>query len=80
MLGHTAAMLALTLVLVPVGGMGWVYTVTAVVAGALFGLRAVEFAVALRRGTGSRPMRLFRLSITYLSLLFLAVAVDPFVG
>ncbi len=36
MLGYTVALWACTLVLVPVAGLGWIYTVTAIVLGALF--------------------------------------------
>ena len=36
MLGYTVALWAFTLVLVPVAGLGWIYTVTAVVLGAVF--------------------------------------------
>ena len=36
MVGYTVAMIAATLVLVPVAGLGWIYTVAAVVLGAAF--------------------------------------------
>jgi protoheme IX farnesyltransferase len=69
-----------SLALIPVAPMGWVYAATAVVLGAVF---LVEAHLLRRRAlSGSedvRPMRLFHWSITYLALLFLAVAVDPFV-
>ena len=73
-------MVATSLVLVPVAPMGWVYTVTAVLAGAVFLVEAHRLLRAARRGvTGAalRPMRLFHYSITYVTVLFLAVAVDP---
>jgi protoheme IX farnesyltransferase len=76
MIAHSWAMVACSIVLVPVAGMGWIYTVAAVVLGALF-LREVHL---LRRrvlaGQDPRSMRLFHLSITYLSLLSLAIVVD----
>ncbi|MFC5379593.1 heme o synthase [Aquipuribacter nitratireducens] len=79
---HTLAMVACTLLLVPVAGMGVVYTVTVVVAGAVFTAAVLGLARQLRTAgevsTVVRPMRVFHLSITYLSVVFLAVAVDPF--
>ena len=80
MLAHTVAMVVCSLVLVPVAGMGVVYTVTAVVAGAVFTTAVVGLWRQLRSGTVLHPMRVFHLSITYLSVVFLAVAVDPFLG
>jgi protoheme IX farnesyltransferase len=75
-LGHTAAMVAATLALVPVAGMGWVYTVTAGAAGAVFVVTAAGFARRLRRGGPPHPMRLFHVSISYLTVVFAAVAAD----
>jgi protoheme IX farnesyltransferase len=76
MIAHSWAMVACSLVLVRVGGMGWLYAGAAVVLGAMF-LREVHL---LRRrvltGQDPRSMRLFHLSITYLSLLSLAVILD----
>lgn len=69
-----------TLVLVPIGDMGVVYTVIAVASGAVF-LR--EAHLLLRRAkTGAsykvlKPMRLFHYSISYLTLVFVGVAIDP---
>ncbi|RNI24643.1 heme o synthase [Flexivirga caeni] len=71
-----------TLVLVPIADMGIIYTVIAVVAGAVF-LR--EAHLLLRRAAAGasykvlKPMRLFHYSISYLTLVFVGVAVDPLV-
>jgi protoheme IX farnesyltransferase len=74
------ATLICSLLLVPLGGAGPVYAVCALGAG---GWLVAEAHLLLRRArAGARklaPMRLFHLSITYLTVLFLAVAVDPFV-
>jgi len=78
MLAHTAAMVVCSLALVPVAGMGVVYTVTAVAAGTVFTASVVRLWQQLRSGGALNPMRVFHLSITYLSVVFLAVAVDPF--
>jgi heme o synthase len=76
MLVYCVILVAASLALVPVAGMGPVYAVTAAVLGATF----VAEAVRLARGvTGTAAMRLFRYSIWYLALLFLAVAVDTIV-
>lgn len=82
-MGYTTAMVITSLVLVPVASMGWIYTVTAVVLGVAF--LAVAYSVrraALREDPriNELAMRVFHASITYLALLFAAVAVDPFIG
>jgi protoheme IX farnesyltransferase len=69
-----------SLALVPVAGMGWVYAVAAAVSGAVFLVEAHRLLGQARAGvTGPRlrAMRLFHFSISYLTLVFLAVAVDP---
>ena len=69
-------------VLVPVAPMGIVYTVSAIVLGAMFIIMAYQLQAAARRADAEITkiaMRLFHWSISYLALLFLAVAVDPFV-
>jgi protoheme IX farnesyltransferase len=67
---------ALTLVFAPVAGMGWLYTVAAVVLGAGFVGLSVE---VLRTESTSMAMRLFTWSITYLTVLFAAMALDVIV-
>lgn len=81
MLAHTVAMIAASLALVPLAGMSWVYTVVAVVLGLWFGGATVAFARRASRrepGVKLREMSLFHQSITYLTVLFVAVGVDPF--
>ncbi len=78
--GYAYAMVATSLLLWPVAGTGWFYPLVAVVLGAAF---LVESHLLLRRSAESddvvalRPMRLFHWSNMYLSLLFVAVALDP---
>ncbi len=77
---YSWVMVATSLVLVPVAPMGWVYAVTAVLAGALFLVEAHRLLRAAKGGAvgpALKPMRLFHYSITYVTLVFLAVAVDP---
>lgn len=70
-----------SLVLIPVAPMGWVYSISAVVLGGVFLVEAHGLRRRVRRNADAvRPMRLFHWSITYLALLFLSVAIDPFVG
>jgi heme o synthase len=71
---YTIALVAVSLLLLPAAGMGWVYLVAAVVLGAFF----VQQALRLRSNVtdGRNAIGLFRYSISYLTLLFAAVAVD----
>lgn len=81
MVAYSVAMVAASLALVPLAPMTWVYAAVAAVCGAWF-LRSV--VVLLRRARHPVPgrklgeMGVFRGSITYLTVLFTAVAVDPF--
>jgi heme o synthase len=76
MLGYTAALVVATLVLVPVAGLGWIYTAAAV----LLGLGFLGATVALaRRPTPRMSMKVFTYSITYVTLLFAALMIDVLV-
>nr|WP_051167750.1 heme o synthase [Actinoplanes sp. N902-109] len=57
-------------------GLGPVYGITAVVAGGFFLMEALVLVGRSRRGEPLKAMRLFHWSITYLTILFIAVAVD----
>ena len=73
-------MVATSLALVPVADMGWIYVGAALVSGGLFVAEAHRLMGAARRGADQavlKPMRLFHFSITYVTLLFLGVAIDP---
>jgi protoheme IX farnesyltransferase len=75
---YSWAMVAASLVLWPVAGTSWFYAVVAAVAGAVFLYEAYGLRARVRRGDRDpKPMRLFHGSITYLSVLFLAIALDP---
>jgi heme o synthase len=71
---YTVALVAVSLLLLPAAGMGWVYLVAAVFLGALFVARALSLRSDATDGRAA--IRLFRYSITYLTLLFAAVAAD----
>jgi len=70
---YTVVLVLCTLVLVPMGSMGWVYGVSAAVLGGLF----VALAVRLwRQRTPAAAMRVFGYSIVYLAVLFTVMVVD----
>jgi len=87
---YTLLLWALTLVFSPIAGMGHVYLGAAIVLGAVFTWLAVrllrtqgdpQLAVSVAGGTAevevrAHAMRLFTWSITYISLLFGAMALD----
>ena len=73
---YTLLLWALTLVFAPVAGMGPLYIGAAVVLGAIFTLMAVQL---LRTEDAGKAMRLFGFSITYITLLFAAMAVDALI-
>jgi protoheme IX farnesyltransferase len=75
---YSYAMVATSLLLVPIGHAGWLYLGSAVLLGALFLREAHLLQARVARGDNPKPMRLFHWSITYLTLLFLAVAVGQF--
>lgn len=90
---YTVAMVLCSLLLVPLGGAGVVYGVAALVLGLAFLGQTIGLhgrATRFERETGGRdagtleqlrrisPMGVFHGSITYLTLLSVAVAVDPF--
>jgi protoheme IX farnesyltransferase len=74
---YTLVLWALTILFWPVAEMGWIYGVAAVVLGGMF----TWFAIALfREQTTRSAMRLFGWSITYVTLLFGAMALDQLVA
>jgi heme o synthase len=78
---YTLLMVAISLILWPVARMGLIYLGAAVGLGAVFIWQAVEL---WRRGSSEEAstqgaIRLYRYSISYLSLLFVAIAVDALV-
>ena len=75
---YSWAMVAASLALIPVASMTWGYSSAALVVGALFLVEAHALLARARAGGDDlRPMRLFHGSISYLTVLFVAIAVDP---
>jgi protoheme IX farnesyltransferase len=73
---YSYLMVVTSLLLVPVGHLGVIYLAAAGLTGGWFLAEAHGLHRRVRRGKPAKTMRLFHLSITYLTLLFLAVAVD----
>lgn len=79
---YSWVMVATSLLLWPVAGTGLLYPVTAAVLGAVFLLEAHKLWRRARNTEDLsviQPMRLFHHSNLYLSLLFVAVALDPLI-
>jgi heme o synthase len=76
MVVYTALMVISTLVLTPVADLGWIYTASAVVFGALFLWGTIDLG---RNPTPQRSMRVFAYSITYVTLVFGAMTLDVLV-
>ena len=73
---YTVLLWAVSLLFTPVAGMGWIYTASAVGLGGTFLVFALRL---LRDSTVGNAMRLFGWSITYVTLLFSAMALDQLV-
>ncbi|WP_375544802.1 heme o synthase [Helcobacillus massiliensis] len=81
MIAHTVAMVACSLAIIPLAPTGPVYAVAAIAVGAWFLALIIRYAVRVFQGRTGRdlhPMGVFHASITYLTLLFVALALDPF--
>jgi heme o synthase len=76
---YSWAMVAVSLLLLPFDH-SVVYAVVAPLAGVAFLVEAHRLHRRVLRGKAPQPMALFHLSISYLTLLFAAVAVGQFVG
>ncbi|MGP5217634.1 heme o synthase [Arthrobacter rhombi] len=79
------ATVACSLLLVPMGDAGIVYTVLAAVSGGWFIFEShVLYREAQRehlpRDMNRKAMKVFHISISYLTILFVGLAIDPFVG
>ena len=72
---YSYLMVGASLLLWPVASTSWVYPVLAGACGVVFLAEAHRLHLAARRGSGVHPMRLFRLSISYLTVVFGAVAI-----
>ncbi len=76
--GYTWILVVTSLVLWPLAT-SWIYGASAAVLGVIFLWHAYQLRAQARAGGRITSLRLFRWSNTYLSLLFLALAVDALV-
>lgn len=79
-LAYSALTVAVSLLLWPVAGTGWLYPSVAVLAGVAMLAEASALLLRARRGlvdAALKPMRLFHLSNSYLAVVFIAAALDP---
>jgi protoheme IX farnesyltransferase len=74
---YSVILTATSLALVPVADLGYIYGITALLFGTLFILGSIRLG---RDPSESRSMRLFSFSITYVSVLFMALTVDVLVN
>lgn len=68
-----------SLILIPAGNMGPVYTAVSVLVGGWFALEAHRLYNKTVDGIEASAMRVFHASNTYLTVLFVAVALDPLI-
>jgi protoheme IX farnesyltransferase len=74
---YTILLVAMSLMLWAVAGMGLVYLAVAVIGGGIFLLRAWRLrSDVLGDGLLRGASRLYRFSISYLTLIFAAIAID----
>jgi protoheme IX farnesyltransferase len=75
---YTIVLWAFSLLVGPVAQLGWIYAVGALLLGAFFTYDAVGLYRLARKDQAdvARAMRLFHFSITYLTALFVLMAVD----
>lgn len=74
---YSWAVAASTILLIPVAGMGLVYSITALLGSGWFTTAAYRLYREGQRGDLKKPMSLFHLSNLYLTALFVAIALDP---
>ena len=76
---YSWALFISTLILIPAAPMGWIYTIVAVLSGGWFMYESYVLYRQGFKGTVKNPMRLFHGSISYLTVLFIAIAIDPLI-
>jgi len=74
---YSWALVASSLLLIVAQPMGWIYTIVALLSGGWFLFTATKLHIESKSGEPKHPMRLFHGSITYLTVLFVAIAIDP---
>jgi protoheme IX farnesyltransferase len=77
--GYAWLTVAASLALWPLG-LTWLYAAVAAAAGVAFAAEAHRMLGRIRAGVPVKPMRLFHWSTTYLTIVFLAIAVDALIA
>nr|WP_313405773.1 heme o synthase [Aeromicrobium sp.] len=80
---YTWATVATSILVWPVADTGWFFPSMAILLGIVFLLEAYDLRARARETeelSVIKPMRLFHFSNAYLALLFVAAAIDPFIG
>jgi protoheme IX farnesyltransferase len=72
-LGYSVILVASSFILLPIAGLSWIYGGTAGVAGAFFIWKAVTL---WRRPITTPPIGLYKYSLLYLALVFVAIGID----
>lgn len=81
-LAYTVLTVAVSLLLWPVAGTGWLYPLVAGLSGAAMIGESIALLARAKRGAvdaALKPMRLFHLSNSYLAVVFVAAAIDPLI-
>jgi len=76
---YSWAMVVSSLLLIPLAQMGAIYSAVAILGGLWFILESYRLHRESFRGEVKNPMKLFHGSISYLTVLFIAVAIDPLI-
>jgi heme o synthase len=78
---YSVVMWVVTIAVGPIAGLGWIYALSATVLGGVFSWMAWRLFVHARVGTAdvAEAMKLFHYSISYLTGLFVLMAVDVLV-
>ena len=76
MVVYSVAFAVVTWILIPVADLGLIYSISAVILGIAFTVGVIDLG---RNPTPKRSMRVFAFSITYITVLFVALAVDVLV-
>ncbi|MFC0580959.1 heme o synthase [Micrococcoides hystricis] len=79
---YAYATVAISLLLIPMGWAGPVYSVAALASGAwfIYETHVLYNKAQALKATEKQAMKVFHLSISYMTILFLGVALDPFIG
>jgi protoheme IX farnesyltransferase len=73
---YTLLTIATSFLVYLVLGLGNIYLITALVAGVIFLVMSSRYLIQSHRGDGANSLEIFHFSITYLAVIFVALAID----